>query len=187
MAYFISSAGIILDYYQKANLFHDERALMSFINPTAAPHRVIHTPIGPVGLLVCWDTAFPEAFRALVAQGAKIIIIPAFWTGLGSAPAGLKRNPGFEKQNMQSMLMTRAFENTAAIVFVNAGGIVEANMGLSQVVMPFLGSVAMPLGWAEEMAIMDIDTEILDDAEEAYRIREDMAGDWWPYQNTKKL
>jgi predicted amidohydrolase len=183
VAYFISSTGIILGSYQKANLWHSERAHLSSISPTSSPHRVISTPLGPVGLLICWDIAFPEGFRALIAQGAKIIIIPAFWTGLGSPPEGLKRNPGFEKLTMQSVLMARAFENTAAIVFVNAGGVQEGNLGLSQVVMPFLGSVGAPLGHAEGMAIVDLDMEILEDAEQIYRVRQDMAGKTWPYKD----
>ena len=29
-------------------------------------------------MLICWDLAFPEAFRELIYQGAKIIIIPTF-------------------------------------------------------------------------------------------------------------
>lgn len=41
-------------------------------------HEVFDTPIGRVGMLVCWDLAFPEAFRELISQGAKIIIIPSF-------------------------------------------------------------------------------------------------------------
>jgi predicted amidohydrolase len=41
-------------------------------------HEVFDTPIGKVGLLICWDLAFPEAFRELIAQGAKIVIIPTF-------------------------------------------------------------------------------------------------------------
>jgi predicted amidohydrolase len=181
IAYFISSSGVILGSYQKANLWHGERAHLLSIRPTCSPHRVIPTPLGPVGLLICWDVAFPEGFRKLVAQGAKIIIVPAFWTGLGSAPEGLKRNPGFEKLTMQSVLMARAFENTAAVVFVNAGGVQEGNLGLSQVVLPFVGSVAPPLGHAEGMAIVNLDMQVLEDAEQVYRVRQDMAGETWPY------
>lgn len=169
--------------YQKANLWHGERAHLSSIRPTSSPHRVIPTPLGPVGLLICWDIGFPEGFRALVAQGAKIIIIPAFWTGLGSAPEGLKRNPGFEKLTMQSVLIARAFENTAAVVFVNAGGVQEENLGLSQVVLPFVGPVGPPLGYPEGMAIVNLDMEVLEDAEQIYRVRHDMAGETWPYGN----
>jgi predicted amidohydrolase len=36
-------------------------------------HEVFDTPIGKVGLLICWDLAFPEAFRELIANGAKIM------------------------------------------------------------------------------------------------------------------
>lgn len=42
------------------------------------PHDVFNTPFGPVGMLICWDLAFPEAFRELIGQGAKIIIVPTF-------------------------------------------------------------------------------------------------------------
>jgi|TARA_R110002003_G_scaffold44_15_gene3374 predicted amidohydrolase len=36
-------------------------------------HEVFDTPIGKVGMLICWDLAFPEAFRELIANGAKIM------------------------------------------------------------------------------------------------------------------
>jgi predicted amidohydrolase len=87
---------------------------------------------------------------------------------------------------MQSMLIARAFENTAAVVFVNAGGVQEGNLGLSQVVLPFTGSVGAPLGHAEGMAIVDLDMEVLEDAEQIYRVRQDMAGKTWPYEKDGK-
>lgn len=188
IAYFISSTGTILGSYQKANLWHDERPHLSSILPTSSPHQVIPTPLGPVGMLICWDLSVPEAFRALVAQGAKIIILPSFWSGLGSAPAGLKRNPGFEKTFLQTLVMARAFENTAAVVFVNVGGEKETDgyVGLSQVAVPFLGSVGTPMGGGEGMSVVDLDMDILDEAEESYRIREDMTADSWPYGNLRK-
>lgn len=157
---------------------------MSSPLPTSSLHKVISTPLGPVGLLICWDLAVPEGFRALVAQGAKIIIIPAFWTGLGSAPAGLKRNAGFEKLMLQSLLTTRAFENTAAIVFNNVGDAYNnGNLGLSQVAMPFSGSIEPPMGGEEGLAIIDLDMDELDEAEEYYKIRDDMTSTGWRYKN----
>jgi predicted amidohydrolase len=38
-------------------------------------HEVFDTPLGKVGMLICWDLAFPEAFRELIAAGAKIMYV----------------------------------------------------------------------------------------------------------------
>lgn len=182
IAYFISATGKILGSYQKANLWYGERAHLSSATPTSSHHQVISTPLGTAGLLLCWDLAIPEAFRSLVAQGAKIIILPALWTGLGSAPVGLKRNPGFEKQMLQSLLNARSFENSIAVVFTNAGDTEnDKNLGQSQVVMPFSGSVETPLGGEEAVKIFDLDMDEIGDAEDYYKIREDMTADYWRY------
>jgi predicted amidohydrolase len=41
---------------------------------------------------VCWDIAFPEAFRELVRRGAKIIIAPTFWMATDCSEEGLAYN-----------------------------------------------------------------------------------------------
>ncbi|KFY42301.1 hypothetical protein V495_04604 [Pseudogymnoascus sp. VKM F-4514 (FW-929)] len=182
IAYFISATGKILGSYQKANLWSGERAHLAPVAPSNSHHQVIYTPLGKVGLLLCWDLAIPEAFRSLVAQGAQIIVIPALWTGLGSAPEGLKRNPGFEKQMLQSLLNARAFENSIAVVFTNAGNTDnDKNLGQSQVVMPFSGSVETPLGGEEAVKIFNLDMDEIGDAENYYKIREDITAKNWPY------
>lgn len=75
-AYFISPTGAILASYRKKNIWHPERPYLT--SSGTEPHEVFDTPIGKVGLLICWDLAFPEAFRELIAKGAEIIIIPTF-------------------------------------------------------------------------------------------------------------
>lgn len=79
---------------------------------TRDAHEVFDTPIGKIGMLICWDLAFPEAFRELIANGAKIIIIPTFWTHKDCSEEGLKLNPAAEALFLDSMLTARAFENT---------------------------------------------------------------------------
>ena len=37
---------------------------------------VINTDRGPIGVLICYDSEFPELSRHLVDQGAKIIFVP---------------------------------------------------------------------------------------------------------------
>lgn len=75
-AYFISPNGDILGSYRKKNLWLPER---SFLTSSARePHQVFDTPIGRVGMLICWDLAFPEAFRELASKGVELVIIPTF-------------------------------------------------------------------------------------------------------------
>ena len=41
--------------------------------------RVIDTPIGRVGVMICFDLRFPESARELALQGADIIAMPTNW------------------------------------------------------------------------------------------------------------
>lgn len=75
-AYFIDNNGQILGSYRKKNVWHPEREYLT--SSRHGPHEVIDTPIGKVGMLICWDLAFPEAFRELIAQEAQVILMPVF-------------------------------------------------------------------------------------------------------------
>lgn len=41
---------------------------------------VVETPLGQLGLTICYDLRFPELYRALVDRGAALIAIPAAFT-----------------------------------------------------------------------------------------------------------
>lgn len=41
---------------------------------------VVDTPLGRLGLSICYDLRFPELYRALVGQGATLVAIPAAFT-----------------------------------------------------------------------------------------------------------
>jgi predicted amidohydrolase len=184
IAYFISNDGEILGQYQKKNLWHPERPHLT--SSQHAPHEAFDTPLGKVGMLICWDLAFPEAFRELVAGGAQIIIIPTFWNLSDCNAAGLAANPRAEALFLESTLVARAFENTALIVFANAGAPVGkstkgAYAGLSQVTVPFKGALGM-LGEEEGMSVVEVDMQILEDAEANYKVREDMRRPGWHYE-----
>ncbi|RDL36581.1 Carbon-nitrogen hydrolase [Venustampulla echinocandica] len=183
IAYFISNTGSILGQYQKKNLWHPERPHLTSSRHT--PHQAFDTPLGKVGMLICWDLAFPEAFRELIAAGAKIIIIPTFWGLADCSDAGLKHNPGSEALFLESTLVSRCFENTCMVVFVNAGGPKgEAEKGnwagLSQVAVPFKGALGKMNG-EEGMSIVDVDMQILEDAEDNYKVRQDIKSEGWHY------
>lgn len=111
VAYFIDNTGAIVGRYQKKNLWGSiERDHLS--SSTHDPHEVFDTPLGKVGLLICWDLAFPEAFRELIDNGAKLIIIPTFWTLSDCSKNGLAINPSSEALFLDSILTARCFENT---------------------------------------------------------------------------
>ena len=187
---------------------HPERPHLT--SSTVAPHTVIETPLGPVGLLVCWDLAFPEAFRELIAAGAKTIIIPTFWTLADCSPYGLSVNPRAEALFLESTVTARAFENTCCIIFVNAGGPAASGKkgadrprpdkgksgqppdmkpstahyaGLSRVALPFVGALGdKTKDTAEEgMSIVDVNMQHVEEAEANYKVRADLDSETWYY------
>lgn len=207
VAYFIDNKGEILGSYQKKNLWypihpipppprtpptnppplsrHPERPHLT--SSTHAPHTPIPTPLGPIGLLICWDLAFPEAFRELIAHGAKLIIIPTFWTLTDCSPYGLSLNPLAEALFLESALTARAFENTCAVVFANAGGSAATGggdyAGMSRVVVPFVGALGGETvrSRVEGMSVVEVDMRVVEEAERQYKVREDIAGEDWHY------
>ncbi|KAF2687405.1 carbon-nitrogen hydrolase [Lentithecium fluviatile CBS 122367] len=180
VAYFIDHEGTVKGKYVKKNLWGPEREHLTGSGRDV--HEVFDTPLGKVGMLICWDLAFPEAFRELIAQGAKMIIVPTFWTLNDCSPAGLKHNPSAEALFLDNILIARAFENTCAIVFANAGGPPgRGYAGLSQVVVPFVGALTRLGSCAEGMSVVDVDMQILEDAEANYQVRADLAKDDWHY------
>lgn len=187
VAYFISSDGTIAGRYQKKNLWHPERHYL--VSSANEPHEAFDTPLGRVGMLVCWDLAFPEGFRELITDGAELIVIPSFWTMKDVTDEGYALNPEGEALFINSTLIARAFENTCAVVFVNAGGPPEKGektnyAGLSQVAAPHVGALGQ-MGRAEGMNIVDLDMDILRIAEDNYKVREDMRREGWHYAYTR--
>lgn len=180
VTYFIDNNGSILGRYVKKNIWHPERPHIK--GSGESPHLAFDTPFGKVGLLICWDLAFSEAFRELILQGAKIIIIPSFWMRSDAGLEGLKRNPLSERTFLDAAIVTRAFENTCAIVFCNTGGPPEEDYaGGSHVALPFIGTIQKIDSNEEQMALADIDMDILDEAESVYKIRQDLSREDWHY------
>jgi deaminated glutathione amidase len=65
---------------------------------------VLQTPIGCVGLAVCYDMRFPELFRNLSAAGAEVFSVPSAFT----APTG--------RAHWETLLRARAIENLCHVI-----------------------------------------------------------------------
>ena len=111
-----------------------------------------------------------------------MIIIPSFWRYTDASEVGMKRNPKSEGDFLDAAVVSRAFENNCAVVFCNAcGPSSEGFAGLSQVALPFLGRIERFEGCEEGMKIVPVDMQVLEEAEGAYKIREDLATSDWHY------
>ncbi|KAL8292279.1 hypothetical protein RQP46_001745 [Phenoliferia psychrophenolica] len=172
VAHYIAKTGEVTGSYKKANLWHPEKG---YIKRGDEGPQVFDTEYGRTGLLICWDVAWPEAFRSLVLQGVEIVICPTFWTSTDGGVLGLSHNPSCEELFLDNLIVSRAFENECAVVFVNAGGPAkEGFIGRSGVTLPFLGKVGGTTTNEEEMVMVDIDLGILEDAKAVYGIRKDL-------------
>jgi len=61
--------------YRKIHLTPLERGVF-----TAGSEPVtVETDFGTVGLMICWDLAFPELARILTLNGADILLVPSAW------------------------------------------------------------------------------------------------------------
>jgi len=65
---------------------------------------VVDTPIGKLGLSVCYDLRFPELFRAMQMQGAQALSIPAAFT----VPTG--------EAHWEVLMRARAIENLCYVL-----------------------------------------------------------------------
>lgn len=75
-AVLINAKGEILGQYRKMHLVEEEKVL---VDPGDSDYPVFDTEIGKIGIMICWDSAFPEVARILSVKGADYILIPAAW------------------------------------------------------------------------------------------------------------
>jgi len=71
--------------------------------PGSTPVTVA-TPVGRLGLAVCYDVRFPELFRSLSAAGAEILTVPSAFT----EPTG--------RAHWETLLRARAIENLCCVL-----------------------------------------------------------------------
>ncbi|MCW2583254.1 MAG: uncharacterized protein JWQ53_2044 [Klenkia sp.] len=83
--------------------------------------RAFDTPVGRIGMMICYDKAFPEAARTLAVDGAEIVVCMSAWPGSRTgAVADLAEDRWTRRFDLFDQ--ARALENQIVWVSANQSG-----------------------------------------------------------------
>jgi predicted amidohydrolase len=151
-AYVVDETGEIHARYDKLHLFDVDLPTGESWRESAlyAPGEtavVAETPVGPVGLAICYDLRFAALFQALTDAGAEILSIPAAFT----VPTG--------QAHWHVLMRARAIEAGVFVVAAAQGGRHQdgrETFGHGLVVGPW-GEVLLDMGEENGVGFAEID------------------------------
>ena len=117
--------------------------------------KVVDTRIGEIGLMICFDKAFPESARSLAVMGAQIILCLTAWPLM----EGSEEDKQLQLYNIFDY--ARAAENMVFFVSSNHVGNYDKEMccGHSHILGPYPYDNRADTLFREDMAIAEIDVE----------------------------
>ena len=127
----IGPAGDLLGVYRKTHPFGGERADRGGWVTPGADVCVVDTPLGRIGVIICFDGDYPELSRITAIRGAEILCRPS---------ALLRSADLWELTNR-----ARAYDNHVYVIGANATGVDPAGViyfGNSMIVTPIAEVVA---------------------------------------------
>lgn len=152
-------AGDIVARYDKIHLFDVDLATGESWRESSAyaggEHAVLaNTPLGPLGMTICYDLRFPDLFSALARAGARAFAVPAAFT----VPTG--------RAHWHTLLRARAIESAAFVIAAAQTGRHEdgrTTYGHSLVVDPW-GEVLLDMGTEPGLGFAEIDPARIEEA-----------------------
>lgn len=123
----IDDGGNVMGVYRKSHIpdgpGYEEKF---YFRPGNTGFKVWDTPLGVVGVGICWDQWYPETARAMMLMGAEILLFP---TAIGSEP----HDPGLDTRRMWRRAMQgHAVSNVVPVVACNRVGVEEAGTPFEQ-------------------------------------------------------
>jgi predicted amidohydrolase len=153
----IDPSGQVRARYDKMHLFDVDlasgeswRESSSYVAGLAAV--LAETPLGPMGLTICYDLRFAELYALLGRAGATVFAIPAAFT----VPTG--------EAHWHILQRARAIENAAFVIAAAQSGVHEdgrETFGHSLVIDPW-GKILLDMGKGEAIGYADIDLSQVD-------------------------
>jgi deaminated glutathione amidase len=144
--------GATLASYRKIHLFDIDLPGLEHLKESRAVKPgetvvVADTPVGRIGLSICYDIRFPELYRRLARDGARILAVPSAFTDRTG------------KDHWEVLLRARAIENLAFVFApAQAGhhGKGRASHGHAMVVDPW-GTILAQVADGEGIALAELD------------------------------
>ena len=147
MSFLINDAGDIIGRQKMVHVAQCENFYeQSYYTPSEEGFQVFDTPIGRIGIVVCFDRHYPESVRTESLRGAELIIIPT-------------ANTAAEPQELfQWEVRVQAFQNSVNIAMCNRVGI-EDKMVFSgaSIVSGYNGDILALADDREQLVVADID------------------------------
>ena len=109
---------------------------------------VFDTPLGRIGVEICYDLRFPEVTRALALEGAEIVVLPTNWPVAAAA-------------NAELLTTARAYENCVHLLVANRVGRERTAefCGRSQIVDTAGARIAETDAVSEVLLVAELDVE----------------------------
>ena len=116
-----------------------------FLDRGDKPIAVYETPIGNIGLHICYDCNFPESARVMMLLGADILVLPTNW-------------PEARGKVAKYVVVTRAYENKVHLVAVDRVGLERGTrfIGLSKIINAWGDTLAEADGENEQIIYADV-------------------------------
>lgn len=174
--------GSIAGKYRKMHIPDDPAYYEKFyFTPGDLGFNPIHTSLGKLGVLVCWDQWYPEAARLMALRGAEILIYP---TAIGWESSDDDDEKARQHEAWVTVQRGHAIANGLPVVAVNRVGFEKDPTGLTAGIQ-FWGTsfVAGPQGEflykagdSETTAIVDVDLT-----------RSEHVRRWWPFLRDRRI
>jgi N-carbamoylputrescine amidase len=113
----IDDKGAVMGVYRKSHIPDGPGYSEKFyFRPGNTGFKTFRTPYGTVGPAVCWDQWYPETARALMLDGAEILLFP---TAIGTEP----HDPDLDTSRMwRRAMIGHAVSNVVPVVAANRIG-----------------------------------------------------------------